>query len=203
MFDSNQNMVTHALWMVALFNVCLVLWRTSEGLHWTFGEKQKEYGWIGGDYPLFYPMDALGPASMTLHETVHFSLNASDPLAAAEWDTTRRHPKGSGFSRFGPEQRVMIPTFFHQLHCLHVISTTFVAQGHLYATEDHFRHCLNYLRQTLLCGALDTLEEGDFMSRNYETDRIGDTFVCEDWGALYETMDRNTEEWLEWKAKWA
>ncbi|KAI0259596.1 hypothetical protein BC834DRAFT_1045174, partial [Gloeopeniophorella convolvens] len=165
---------------------------------------EEAYSWVGDDYPLFYPgMRPLGPVSMTLHETMHFSLDANDTIATDEWLAMRRYPGGNGFARFGPEKRIMLPVVIHQQHCLQVISVAFTVPGHPYAAPGHLQHCFNYLRQTLLCGALDTLEEGDFMEKNYETDRIGDTLVCEDWEQLFEVVDGNYKAWREWKAHWA
>ncbi|KAI0258514.1 hypothetical protein BC834DRAFT_911153 [Gloeopeniophorella convolvens] len=204
---SGRGMLSHSLLIVALLNVCAVLWRSSGGLYaWRHlsltEDTEAAYSWVGDDYPLFYPMDPLGPASMTLQETVHFSLNANDTIAVNEWDTTRLHPKGNGFAWFGPEKRIMIPTFLHQLHCLNVISVAFTIPDHPFAAPRHLQHCFNYLRQMLLCGALDMLEAGDFMAKNYDTDRIGQTLVCEDWERLYEVIDGNNEAWFEWQARW-
>ncbi|KAI0258333.1 hypothetical protein BC834DRAFT_975246 [Gloeopeniophorella convolvens] len=193
---------------MALLNVCAVVWRNSGWLHsWRHNSNEyiseAAYSWVGDNYPLFYPMDPLRPVSMTLHETVHYSLNANDTISATDWFAMRQQPKGSGFARFGPEKLIILPVVIHQLHCLHVISVAFTIPSHSYAAPGHLQHCFNYLRQTLLCGALDTLEEGDFMEKNYETDRIGDTLICEDWEQLFEDIDGNYEAWVGWKAQWA
>ncbi|KAG2122892.1 hypothetical protein BD769DRAFT_1473339, partial [Suillus cothurnatus] len=48
-------------------------------------------------------------------------------------------------------------------------------------TYHHTHHCLNYLRQTLMCDLAHMLEIGYFLSVDYEKDRMGDTLACRDW----------------------
>lgn len=61
----------------------------------------------------------------------------------------------------------------------------------------HTHHCLNYLRQTTLCSADLTLEPGDFVTRNFETDRVGALHTCRDWSAAYNMMKERWELWLD------
>ncbi|KIJ64929.1 hypothetical protein HYDPIDRAFT_65502, partial [Hydnomerulius pinastri MD-312] len=64
-----------------------------------------------------------------------------------------------------------------------------------YAYYEHLHHCFNYLRQTFLCESADTLELGDFMQRDFENERVGDTLVCHDWEQVYTALDENHQEW--------
>lgn len=84
------------------------------------------------------------------------------------------------------------------------------------AVPHHVRHCFDYLRQTLLCGAAGTVERGDFIKEagrwfgsgvqgeGEEERRLwrGDTLVCEDWGRAYEALDVNLREWENWRDLW-
>ncbi|KAJ7065982.1 hypothetical protein B0H15DRAFT_926007 [Mycena belliarum] len=149
------------------------------------------------DYPLKYPI-TLYPAAMTLHESLHFSLNVSDALEADEWFLYSSIPKGIGRTRLGPQQRVFELTVSHQMHCLRRIYLALVDHDDLRASSEHVNHCLNYLRQTLLCDAADALEFGDFMARDYDVERIGDTLVCDDWERAIDFFDEKYAEWLEW-----
>lgn len=139
---------------------------------------------------------------MTLHESVHFTLNGSDPVTTAEWESLASHPDGFGRTRLGPEHRLFVMTFYHQLHCIWKFQQALVDRGDPTASQHHVQHCLNYLRQTLLCEAAESVEEGDFMVRDFEQDRVGDTLVCRDWGEVYEVLDHAYAEWEQWSKQW-
>ena len=70
------------------------------------------------------------------------------------------------------------------------------------ATPHHVNHCLQYLRQTMLCKAADTLENGDFMERNFETDRVGPEVMCVDWEAAYSRHEDAWDKFTEWRKYW-
>lgn len=55
---------------------------------------------------------------------------------------------------------------------------------------------MTYLRQIFICNADMTLEDGDFMSRNLTTVRIGQTRKCRDWWAVTEFVNENNKEWF-------
>lgn len=76
------------------------------------------------------------------------------------------------------------------------------ARNASYIDAEHYGHCLNYLRQTLLCDANGSLEEGDFIERDPEVDRVGDTMVCQDWEKLYKVMNENDEDYARWRKEW-
>ncbi|THU89930.1 hypothetical protein K435DRAFT_781421 [Dendrothele bispora CBS 962.96] len=82
---------------------------------------------------------------------------------------------------------------FHELHCLRRMRATFTS----FDPEgwDHIQHCLNYLREMVLCKADITLERGDFMTRNMTEVRLGATHLCRDWEAIYDQVGLN---WLQW-----
>ncbi|KAH9929361.1 uncharacterized protein B0H18DRAFT_996757 [Fomitopsis serialis] len=139
---------------------------------------------------------------MTLHESVHFTLNGTDPVITAEWESLATHPDGFGRTRLGPDHRLFVMTFYHQLHCIWKFQQALVERNDPTASKHHVQHCLNYLRQTFLCEAADSVEEGDFMDRNFEQDRIGDTLVCRDWEKVYNVLDGAYAEWEQWSQKW-
>lgn len=127
---------------------------------------------------------------MAVEETVHFPIQGSD--AAEEWDTTI--PQGSGFFRLGPENRPFSMSIFHQLHCLRLLRT-FLGDPENIWTDGHMQHCLNYLRQMILCNPDLTLEPADIMTRDFRTERAGSTHVCMDWSQLYDEMADNFSRW--------
>ncbi|KAG2030459.1 hypothetical protein BDR03DRAFT_1035477 [Suillus americanus] len=136
---------------------------------------------------------------MTLYESVHFSLNASDTESQLDW------PKIVGRTHQGPEHRVFVLVFDHQLHCLWMLQKALLdySRDQPQVTYRHAHHCLNYLRQTLMCNPkAHTLEMGDFLSVYHEKDRIGDTLVCRDWSKANSVLEEYHEEWLQWMAHW-
>ena len=140
----------------------------------------------------------LDPVAMTLHESVRFALgDGSDNAVDKTWGTLFANPPGIGRVHLGEDDRIFAATFIHQLHCIRELTRAFHHPRSNLVSVEHQHHCLSYLRQTLLCDAADTLEEGDFMMRDFEVDRVGDMAVCWDWTKVYDVMGRSYWEWKE------
>ncbi|KAG9309708.1 hypothetical protein JVU11DRAFT_10384 [Chiua virens] len=181
---------------LVLINCCLFLWRAGHSYYATIKVSSSEPGFIGHDYPVTLDIGPLDTVAMTLHESVRFTLgNGTDEAVDTTWGTLFANPPGLGRVHLGKDDRILAVTFVHQLHCVRELARAFH-----YPRSDHFsvghqQHCINYLRQTLLCDAADTLEEGDFTRRDFEMDRVGDTAVCLDWERVYDTLGSNFREW--------
>lgn len=139
---------------------------------------------------------------MTLHESVRFALNASNDVASREWTLLSTLPDGFGRVRLGPDFRLLIVTHYHAMHCLRDMETSLVHSAEHADAYAHNIHCFNYLRQLILCEANGSLEEGNFMAKNLEKDRVGGELVCWDWEKVYTALDQNFANWKEWKDKW-
>ncbi|EPQ51896.1 hypothetical protein GLOTRDRAFT_48170 [Gloeophyllum trabeum ATCC 11539] len=140
---------------------------------------------------------------MGLDETVHFAIDGSDPSAEAAWRTTIWYPPGLGRVRLGPDHRIFVLGWYHELHCLHALKFAAAHPEREEAKDDeHLHHCLNYLRQALLCEASGTLEKGDFLDRDFEHQPQGDIVICRDWERLFEVHAQNLREWVEWLHHW-
>ena len=144
---------------------------------------------------------------MTLHDTARFSLDHNATIGDAEWRTILFYTD-EGRIQLGEDRRAFIPAYFHQMHCLRGLQRSIMFPGShddvnfLKGPDEHVQHCLNYLRQTLLCNPTDTLEKGDFMASTFAEGTLGSELVCEDWEALFGEMNRNHGEFLEWAAEW-
>lgn len=57
----------------------------------------------------------------------------------------------------------------------------------------------NYLRKTLPCQAVDTLELEDFMERNFKNGCVGDILICRDRQEVYAALVENYQDWSEWR----
>ncbi|KIJ55043.1 hypothetical protein M422DRAFT_152677, partial [Sphaerobolus stellatus SS14] len=158
--------------------------------------------YIGKDFPPRHPHLKHEPASLTLQESIRYGSNSSDPVVFAEWDTLVQYPGGFGRAILGPERREFLMTFYHQLHCVREIQKALVNHNDISAPPFHVKHCLDYLRQTLLCSAADILEPGDFLERNWTIERRGGDLTCWDWELVYQDLDDNWREFVEWRKKW-
>lgn len=87
-----------------------------------------------------------------------------------------------------PHPAVYTVTLFHQLKCLDIIRQKFATTTD--GSPALVQHCLNYLRQIILCYPNLRLEPainaaGNAM-RGYDT-------VCRDWSVIYEEAARNQQ----------
>ncbi|KAJ3848743.1 hypothetical protein EV368DRAFT_86290 [Lentinula lateritia] len=149
------------------------------------------YSLKGDDFPHFVPMELPPAILMAIEESVHYSL--TDPEAEKEW--LYNSPWGTGSYRIDsdPTNRAFFVAMFHQLHCLRRMRAYFTsgdAEG-----PGHVQHCLSFLRLSILCQADTTIEQGDFMKRNFSLQQPGSTHVCRDWDYIYDKIGNN---WLQW-----
>ena len=91
----------------------------------------------------------------------------------------------------------------HQLHCLAMVRDVVVAsitgrERKTDASADrHIVHCLDYVRQGILCAGDTTLEEfkavkdAEGVVVSYFIDGMGARHQCRDWGAVREFLERN------------
>lgn len=180
---------------LVLINGCIFLWRAGYSTSLRSNASNGNPSYIGLDYPIMLDVGKLDLVAMTLHESVRFALEDVDDEAVDKtWGTLFANPSGLGRVKLGENDRLFVATFFHQLHCVRELSRAFHRPRSNLVSKEHQHHCLNYLRQTLLCDAADTLEEGDFMSRDFEVDRTGGTLVCWDWEKVYDVMGRMWRE---------
>ncbi|RPD74899.1 hypothetical protein L226DRAFT_68182 [Lentinus tigrinus ALCF2SS1-7] len=153
--------------------------------------QEQEYSWRGHDFPEHLPLPfKVERVPVTLEESVHYP-----PLGAPtdqEWLSIAS--PSYGYIRLGPEDRTFVITMFHELHCLRMINRAFSKMPG--ATVYHIKHCLNYIRQGVLCDPDLTLEPGNFEERDFEVERVGGTHMCLNWDPLYEWVDDNYYGWI-------
>ena len=77
---------------------------------------------------------------------------------------------------------------FHQLHCVEKMRKALDTPDDPIATITHLQHCMNYIRQMILCGSDTTLEP-------VGSEGVGVTHTCRDWNVVYETIEDNYERW--------
>lgn len=95
------------------------------------------------------------------------------------------------------QENVYMISGMHQLHCLKELQTSLISGGDVAndtAGLHHALHCLNYLRQGVLCAADRTLEGPD------ENPQLGEsplrgwgvTHTCNSWDALIKYRDKHS-----------
>lgn len=144
------------------------------------------------DVPPELPV-ALGKVALQVQESVHYGFNSS--AAEVEWGVLQDTLPGEGSVRLGKSNRVFMVSAFHQLHCVQTLYDEIAGKypGGEYA--GHLDHCVDYLRQVILCRPDLTLERGDFTKRDFGNDRLGAIHTCSDWNELYDVVKRDWTRW--------
>ncbi|OAX33771.1 hypothetical protein K503DRAFT_794403 [Rhizopogon vinicolor AM-OR11-026] len=146
----------------------------------------RQYTYIDEDYPTELPL-RLDTVSLTFNSSEHYS--TSGILAWSEWNSLDYFPQGhQGFVRLGPNGRMFGISMFHQIHCLQMLRLALID-----GPNDHNGHCLNYLRQVILCNSDITLDplRDDLDGTAAATDGLGVTHVCRDWLRVYAYVTEN------------
>lgn len=82
---------------------------------------------------------------------------------------------------------------FHQLHCLSAIRDTLRSlktdqPARIWGGSNHLEHCLDYIRQGLMCAADTTIEWPTFVKTGFQDDGPitgeGIAHQCRDWDAV-------------------
>lgn len=150
--------------------------------------------YVGDSHPMWWNTPNVSvPVEMTFAETEAYPIEGS--MADLLWTSNRSPRTHKGYIRLGPEQRLFAISMFHQLHCVNTFRRALVDPANPIADEYHVQHCLSYLRQFFLCGADDTLEPHDFLTRDYAFARVSHTRVCRDWSAVYRSAELNYQHW--------
>lgn len=113
--------------------------------------------------------------------------------AAQQWAPL--FPEG-GIIHLGPEQTPYTVSMMHQLRCLDVLRDQ-LNRPKSERSEQPARHCLNYIRQQLMC-------RGDLQLDPYQYPHKVRAVhphairKCKDWRAVYEKVEENQMEYAAW-----
>ncbi|VDC03526.1 unnamed protein product [Peniophora sp. CBMAI 1063] len=178
--------ISVGLAILSLVNIIFAIWL------WTSEPEVHVYTYEDSDYPEFWPLPPSLPVTLVVEETIHYPIvgeNAQD-----EWASTAS--AGFGYLRLGPNYRAFALSMFHQLHCLRLMRSALAPGDYRPSTEGHFKHCLNYFRQVILCDPDLTLEPADVLEQDAKVERVSSVHVCKDWRQVYDAMSVNWDEWV-------
>ncbi|KAG7098818.1 hypothetical protein E1B28_000723 [Marasmius oreades] len=82
---------------------------------------------------------------------------------------------------------------FHQLRCLELLQQAYVDEGS-HRTSELVQHCMNYLRQTVLCqmDMRTEIQGSTFTHSGYDQ-------MCNDWEVIYTEAEKNWEAYTQQK----
>lgn len=137
------------------------------------------------EYPRTFPVGKLATVRMNIEDTVHFSLEND-----ADWDALT---PGDGLVYLGEDAQPFTPSMFHQLRCLNIIRKAVVeleASGtnETVIPSDLSYHCVNYLRQMVLCRG--DLELDPVLGKPFPN-VFPDSYQCKDWTQVYREVEKN------------
>ncbi|KAI0815993.1 hypothetical protein BC628DRAFT_31511 [Trametes gibbosa] len=175
----------------------LIAWHVHVPPPFTRKRAVKEYTYYGDDYPFAWPLPPLQTAHLAHEDSFHYDLDTD--LGIAEWNATL--PRGGAVLHLGPKRSPFTLSLFHQLRCLNIVRDV-VVQVHQdpisAATRRSSRlveHCMNYLRQTVVCRGDLRLET----VRAYPSTKVtvsDVTHTCKDWSAVYKAAEDNYDDYV-------
>ena len=101
-----------------------------------------------------------------------------------------------GLVHLGPAREPFLVSMLHQLRCLDVLRDQ-LSKPLAERTEQPARHCINYVREMILCRGDTNLDPYQYPS-NIHPVEAHPVRRCLDWRAVYEAVEENQREYAEW-----
>ncbi|PBK61789.1 hypothetical protein ARMSODRAFT_896249, partial [Armillaria solidipes] len=140
------------------------------------------------DFPYEWPIPSRNPVLLSIESSsTRFQADAD-----AEWDSL---VPGDGLLHLGDRQRPFTLGMFHQLQCINVLRRGILETYHSYPLSDSelVAHCLNYLRQIVICHSDNSLE----LVTGRDEQVRPDAYVCKDWEVIYRAAEQNQRDFEE------
>ena len=133
----------------------------------------------------------LDEVALHFEASVHYQLNST--LADAEWAAL--YPPNGGLvhakTTDGKYEGVYLLSLFHQLQCLDILRQTYAARARPGGLATH---CLNYIRQTILCRR-DVRLEPVVDVKGLHAVQPWKSVRCKDWRQVYAAQEINAQTW--------
>ena len=127
---------------------------------------------------------------MNIEPTKHYQLSGHN--ADAEWAALAPNNE---ILYLGSHRQPFSISIFHQLRCLDIIRRD-VADALPQEESRLSGHCLNYMRQMVLCRT--DLSVDPIMGREHEPEVRAETNQCVDWRRVYQKLEENQREHAIW-----
>ena len=151
----------------------------------------------GEDFPRAWPIPPLETVYLAHEDSHHYAVETD--LGIAEWNATL--PRGGATLYLGDDFRPFTLGLFHQLRCLNIVREVLVdifnnpSPDAKFDRFDMIHHCMNYLRQSVICRGSVRLESVRAYIDSHLT--VWDvTHTCKDWSAVYKAAEDNYNEYL-------
>ncbi|KAG2355115.1 hypothetical protein BDR07DRAFT_562263 [Suillus spraguei] len=149
----------------------------------------KVYSFAGDDFPRLLPLAQADPVLMTFQDSVHYQMGTED--GRAEWASLT---PGNGLVYLGEQPgHPFSISMFHQLRCLNILRENIVGEDNNTALS---RHCLNYLRQMVMCRGDAHLENILLASEKHSSHQFfvrPGSYVCNNWNFVLEEVRKNQD----------
>jgi len=147
---------------------------------------QRQYSYLDDDYPETWPLaEWRHRVRIGFENSNRYQLDTEQ--GAREW--AELVPGGDGMVYLGEHKRPFGISVFHQLRCLDILRSETVTPRENPPSE-LARHCLNYIKQMMLCRGDVHLESFNYASNIDPIDQTGD-WECRDWDVVYQEAKRN------------
>lgn len=142
--------------------------------------------YLDDDYPETWPLaERRRRVRIGFENSKRYKLDTEQ--GAREW--AELLPGGDGIVYLGEHKQPFGISLFHQLRCLDILRNETVTPRDSPPSE-LARHCLNYLKQMMLCRGDVHLESFNYASHIDPIDQSGD-WECRDWDVVYKEAKRN------------
>ncbi|TFK53457.1 hypothetical protein OE88DRAFT_1733379 [Heliocybe sulcata] len=148
----------------------------------------RHYTYIDPDWPDYLPI-RLSKTKVKLNDnSTHYGISSEED----EHDWASVFPDGNGFVRMGHDKRLFALSAYHEMHCMQSVRRAIFQEGH---GDGHVQHCLNYLRQMILCRTdvqLEPVVEDGTVAWGRER-------TCRSREELYGWLSKNMAEYRAWR----
>ncbi|KZT21625.1 hypothetical protein NEOLEDRAFT_1139244 [Neolentinus lepideus HHB14362 ss-1] len=148
----------------------------------------RPYTYADADWPDYLPITLSKTKWKFNSNTTHYGISSEED----EHDWASIFPDGNGFVRLGPNKRLFALSVYHEMHCMQSIRRAILQEGY---GSGHVQHCLNYLRQMILCRAdvqLEPVMEDGSVAWGRER-------TCRNREELYSWLSKNMAEYRLWR----
>ena len=128
------------------------------------------------------------PVAFAFDSGLHYDFNASHAWGALV--------PGDGLVHLGPAREPFLVSMFHQLRCLDVMRDQ-LTKPRSARTEQPARHCMNYIREMILCRGDTNLDPYQYPS-NIKPVEPHPVRRCLDWRAVYAATEESQREHQAW-----